>query len=338
MPIETVLGPIDPSEIEWTSIHEHVYIDASVWYDPAREDAPENGEITLANHGALRWNLLAHRGNMIIDEPALAESELRDVKASGGSAIVDMTTIGLGRDVGKLPELSRRTGVHIIVGSGCYIHDSHPEWVKSISEDDLAQFFINELTVEIESTGIRSAFLGEIGTSSPITSRERKVLSAAGTAAAETGACVNVHLDGQGMYGLEAFNILSSQGVDPSRIIMGHVDEHLDLGYHREMLATGSTLAYDTFGQEYYFNDDYKDPSDDQRLALLVPLIEDGFESQLVLGCDVWTKMNLVAYGGYGYAHLFKRIVPLLKRKYQITNQQVDQMLMHNPRRLLNRH
>ena len=56
-----------------------------------------------------------------------------------------------------------------------------------------------------------------------------------------------------------------------------------------------------------------------------------------MLGCDVWTKTNLRHYGGFGYDHLLKRIVPALERDFHIGSARLEKLLTTNPRRLLDR-
>jgi phosphotriesterase-related protein len=48
-------------------------------------------------------------------------------------------------------------------------------------------------------------------------------------------------------------------------------------------------------------------------------------------------KANLRAYGGMGYEHLLKRIVPTLKSRHGFDDGTIDAMLVHSPRRLLDR-
>ena len=335
MPIQTVLGSIEPSELGRTSMHEHVLIDARVWYTPPDEPGPEDGVIRLENHGFHRWNLVGNPNNLVIDDTTAAVEELTPVNEAGGSGVVDLSNVGLGRDVSKLPEISRRSGVHIIPATGCYIHDSHPAWVQDATEGELTDSFVRDLTAGMDGTDIRAALLGEIGTTDPVTNRERKVLAAAAQAAVQTGAAVSVHLDPVGTRGVEVFEFLTAHGMSADRIVLGHVDEHLDAAYHREMLATGATIAFDTFGSDYNFGT-FKDPADDQRLAFLLPLLRDGLHEHIVLGCDVFTKIHLRRYGGFGYDHLLRRIVPLLIGE-GVSDDALDAMLVRNPRRILDR-
>jgi phosphotriesterase-related protein len=337
MPIHTVLGPIDPSDLGATSMHEHCLIDARVWFTPPREEPPDDPRMTIENLGFVRWNLVGLEDNLVLDDPDLAIRELKPVGAHGGSGIVDLTVIGIGRRVVELPRISRETGLHIMVGCGFYIHGSHPDWLESASVDDVAEVMLGELADGIDGTGIRPALIGEIGTSEPVTDRERKVVRAAGRAGVETGSAVNIHLDPRGTRALEVLDVLLGEGMAAERVVFSHLDEHLDEGYHRAVAESGAVLEYDTFGSEFYFGDLFKDPSDLERFRLVSFVVENGWSGQLVLGCDVWVKATLRAYGGMGYEHLLKRAIPAFRDDLGLDEATIEQMLVKTPRRILDR-
>ena len=52
-------------------------------------------------------------------------------------------------------------------------------------------------------------------------------------------------------------------------------------------------------------------------------LVHDGFSQQIVLGCDVWAKYMLRSFGGLGYEHLLRRIVPSLQQNYGVADHDV---------------
>jgi phosphotriesterase-related protein len=336
MPIHTVLGEIDAAELGPTSMHEHLLIDARVWYTPPREAPPEDPRMTMENLGFVRWNLVCLEDNLLLEDPDLAIKELKPVRELGGSGIVDLTVIGIGRRIAELPRISRETGLHVMVGCGFYVHGSHPDWVETSSVDELTTLMIGELNDGIEDTGIRPALIGEIGTSEPVTDRERKVVTAAGRAGAETGAAVNIHLDPRGTRALEVLDLLVAEGMEPGRVVFSHMDEHLDEGYHREVAESGAILEYDTFGSEFYFGELFKDPTDLERFQYVRFLVENDWGDRLVLGCDVWVKAALRAYGGMGYDHLLRRCVPAF-RETGVDEATIQRMLVETPRRILDR-
>ncbi|MGH3004746.1 MAG: phosphotriesterase family protein [Gaiellaceae bacterium] len=340
MPIYTVLGPIPRDALGRTSMHEHLLLDARVWAVPSPEPPPADARVTPENLTYTRWNYLNFADNLFSDDPAVVTEELARARRAGAAGVVDLTIVGLGRRPAELPDIARESGIQIIVGCGFYVHDSHPDWLDRASEDDVSAFIARELTEGIEATGIRPALVGEIGTSSPVTPRERMVVRAAGRAAAAAGAAVNVHLDPGGAHALDVLELLVREGMAPDRIVFSHMDARPDAAYHRAVAESGAVLSFDTFGHEFVIRDlerIHHQPTDLERCELLARLVEDGFGGQLVLGCDCGCKATLAHFGGHGYEHLFRRIAPALERYYGVAAADLDRMLVETPRRLLDR-
>jgi len=256
--------------------------------------------------------------------------------SAGGSAIVDMTNVGLSRRPADVRNVARRTRVHIVLGCGFYVHDSHPRWVETATDDELEALMVRDLTVGIDGTDVLAGMIGEIGTSSPVTQREQRVVRAAARAAARTGASINIHTDARGAHALEILELMTGEGHPADRVVFSHLDERLDLAYHREVAAAGAIVEYDTFGSEFYFPN-FKDPTDQERFEALEILLRDGLERSIVLGCDVWIKMLATSYGGTGTEHLFKRVAPILRDRHGVSEDAIFTMLVANPRRLLDR-
>ncbi len=337
MPIYTVLGPIEPEALGRTSMHEHLLCDGRVWCRPSDEEMPAHRRVTMENLGYVRWNLLSMEDNMLLDDAALIAQELEEVKRFDGSGIVDLTIVGLGQRVADLPAIARATGLHVIVGCGWYVEQTHSDWLKAASVDEIRDHLLRELSVGIGDTGVIPSLIGEIGTNYPVTKQEEKVLRGCAQAAVATGVAINVHLSWRGQGALDVIEILLSEGMQTDRMIMSHMDEVIDRAYHQAVAETGVTLEFDTFGTEFYYGGGVRTPTDTERMEHLQILVENGYRDRLVLGCDVWVKANLRTYGGMGYEHLLKRIVPTLKSRYGFDDQTIDGMLVHAPRRLLNR-
>lgn len=335
--IHTVLGPIDPYELGPTSMHEHLLLDVRVWYVPPRDEKPRGSRVSLENLGFLRWNLLSLEDNLVLDDPDLAIEELSGIQALGGAGIVDLTVAGIGRQVAQLPRIARATGLHLMVGTGLYLHDSHPEWSRRASIEELTDFMVSELRDGIEETGILPALIGEIGTSHPVTKREWKVVRAAARAGAATGSTVNIHLDPRGENAYALLEAVTEEGMALERVVFSHVEERRNLDYALGLAERGAIVSFDSFGSEFYFSGAFKDPTDEERFEYVREMLRAGFERQLILGCDVWVKADLRAYGGMGYEHLFRRVLPTLRDQYQVSDEAVDQIMVHTPRRLLAR-
>jgi phosphotriesterase-related protein len=338
MAIHTVLGPIDAAALGPTTMHEHLLSDLRLWSRPSAEPPPDGDRVHPGVLGYLRWNALSMPDNLLLDDPDEAIAELQALHAAGGRALVDLTLEGMGRRLEELPRIARESGVTICVGCGWYVEEAQPDWVRTADEDQLADRMIADLNDGIGDTGIRPALIGEIGTNHPPTESEWRVLRAAGRAGAETGAAVNVHLSWRGADGVEILETLVAAGLPAERVILSHMDERLDRGYHKAVAEAGAVLEYDTFGSDFlYGTPAARNPSDAERLDMTAWLLSEGHGDQLVIACDTWTKANLRRNGGFGYEHLFKRIVPALTGYCGADAATVERILVGNPRRLLDR-
>jgi phosphotriesterase-related protein len=333
--IQTVLGPISPEELGPTSMHEHLLADARVLHAPAREPMPDDERVSIENLGFLRWNLLALEDNLVLGDPELAAEELARVAALGQRTVVDLSSWGIGGRPADLPAISRASGVQVVAGVGVYLDRPHPAWIAELDDDALAQRFVDALQEDYDGAGFRAGLLGIVGTSEPITPSELRVLRATGAAAAATGAALTVRLEPAVQRGLEVLELLRGVGCPPEQVVLGNVDEYIDPAYLAALAETGATLEW-CFGNEAYYRGGYKDPTDAERLDGLLAALGDGLEDRCVLGCSVWTKTQLRAFGGMGYDHLVRRIVPELLRR-GVAQETVDTMLIANPARLLDR-
>jgi phosphotriesterase-related protein len=341
----TVLGPVAPEAIGPTLMHEHVFADLRPFFaGPDGEDADRPVDISLLSR--LRRNPLAvTRDNLLLSDAAVAVEEFRRFAAAGGSALVDCTIVGLGRDAARLVEVARETGLHIVQGTGIYVERTHPDWVDDADAGQIVELFVRDLVEGIADTGVRAGIIGEIGTSGfrrgaatrdgDMTPAEEKVLRAAGRASVQTGAAVTVHLDPRGEGAHRAIDVLTEEGVAPDRIVMCHMDARPDLAYHVAVAERGVYVELDHFGREYYAGHMARPyPSDARRIELLCGLLERGYRDQLLVSQDVCMKIDLEAYGGVGYGHFLRELVPILRRA-GVEETDLEALLVNNPRRVL---
>jgi phosphotriesterase-related protein len=333
--IETVLGPITADALGQTSMHDHLLADSRALGAPPREPLPADPRVTIENLGFLRWNLLGLEDNLVLDDPDVSLAELAPAVAAGQSGLVDLTVWGMTPQHARLPAIARAAGLHVMCGFGAYIEKTHPAFLADLDAATLESTFHTALTGAIPGANFRAALLGIVGTGSPIAPAEDRVLRAAGAAAGRTGAAVNVHLHPTGGLGLEVLDRLAAEGTPAQRVIFDNVDKHADLPYLRELAAAGATLEW-CFGNEAYYRDGLKDPTDAERLAGLTALLADDLAGSCVLGHSIWVKTQLRAFGGMGYDHVLTRIVPELRRR-GVSAAAVETMLVDNPRRLLDR-
>ena len=338
--VQTVLGPVDPSTLGMTSMHEHVFINFVCMYaPPAEAGSKHRGEekVALENLGWVRYDPFRNKDNLELLDEKMAIYEIGLFKAAGGGTIVDATTIGIGRDPVALVNVAEATGVNIVMGAGYYVDMVHPSDMDDRSEEHLASQIVEELTVGVGATGVQAGIIGELGCSWPLTRNERKVLRAGAWAQKETGAAILIHPGRNPRAPFEILDILEEAGADISRVIMGHLDRTiLDTATLLEFADRGSMLEYDLFGWEssYYSLGDHDMIHDGQRLDYVELLIEHGHLSKIVLAQDVFSKARTFTYGGYGYGHLIENIVPRMRDR-GISEEHVRQIMIENPARIL---
>jgi phosphotriesterase-related protein len=346
----TVLGPIPGEQLGVTLMHEHLLIDVSYkWQPPAEVTLRALAEqpITLANLGYLRRNIGTVKANFRLDDVDLATSEALAFKGEGGATIVDVSPHGIGRDPRALRAIAARSGVHVLTNTGFYLARSHPAHVARASVDALAEEMLAEIRDGICETGIRPGIIGEIGLGEPMYVAghtgdemhpdEEKVLRAAGRAQHASGLPMTLHIYNYRPNRLAhlALDILQSEGVELDRVVVGHLDVRIDVDYAASVAERGAYAEFDTFGIEAYLDSSLSEyPRDTERVAALLQMVERGHLERLLVSHDVCTKMQLVAYGGWGYAHLSRHIEPRL-RKAGLSDEQIDTIRVRNPRRLL---
>lgn len=225
----------------------------------------------------------------------------------------------------------------MVAGCGVYLDRPHPEWIAGQSTDELTATFLGALEEELEAgCGFRAGIIGILGTGEPLSASEERVLSAAAAAAGQSGAAMVVRIDAAARRGPELLERIVAAGCPAEQVIFGNVDEYIDLDYHRELAAAGATLEW-CFGNEAHLRPGLREPSDGERIAALVELLGDeAMAARCVLGCSVWTKAQLRAYGGCGYEHLLRNVVPSLQEG-GVSEAAVEAMLVSNPARLLDR-
>jgi phosphotriesterase-related protein len=357
--IMTVLGPISPQDLGFTSMHEHILYDGSVFRRrfgaylsddvPVKPDDP----VRLDNLGILKHGFIMCWDAIMMEDVDLLAAELGDFKASGGSAVVDMSTPGMRVNPELTRQVSEKSGVHIIITTGLYSRDSWPERFHTMSLEDMRQYMLQEIEEGLEGTTVKPGHL-KVAIEEDFCEPEVNALRAAAQVANETGFSLTVH---QGMLlGADAGNriadILVKEGMDLGQVVIAHNDGkfcesslktvitdqdswRLNLDTSRELLQRGLNLSLDCFG--HYWDVEplgINKTTDWQRLAGLIALIKEGYASQLVLGMDTFVKILLRRFGGEGYCRLTNYVVPWL-REVGISEDDIRLITVDNPARIL---
>lgn len=313
--IHTVTGPCQASDLGITLMHEHLLIGWPGWESDTAAPAWDRGE--------------AKR---------LCVDRMQELKALGVTALVDPCPIDLGRDVEFAAEVSQASGVRVICATGLYKEEAgaapyykfRGAFTDTVAE--MTETFVREVSEGIGRTGIRAGVIKVATGPRQVTDYEKAVLTAAARAHRATGAPITTHTD-EGTMGREQLAILTGEGVDPARVVIGHSCGSADLRYHVDLLDRGAFLGFDRFGLELL-------QPDRLRLAALIGLLGIGCEGQIVLSHDtVWCwRGRPLAIPTEALAphwdprHVLQRIVPAL-REAGVAQAKIDAMLVDNPRR-----
>lgn len=344
--VMTVTGPVEPHELGITNPHEHLFID----FLAVDATAQESHRHALAGHRG-RWeeplslsNLYEARRNPFLLRATLQLTDIPDAidavtafRDAGGGCLVDVTPIGVGRNADGLLEVARRTGVSIVMGTGYYVNDFHPEEIADYDEGAIYERILTELADGVGSNRVRPGIIGEIGLVWPVHEREQIVLRAAVRAQCETGYCLTIHPGRDTAAPMDAVRRIERDGGDPRRAILGHLDRTLfELNDFVELAATGCYLEFDLFGLEssYYPLSEIDMPNDATRVDTIVALVEAGYLEQILVSLDVDTRTRLSRYGGEGYHHIIRNVTPIMRRK-GMSEEEIDTLLRRNPQRAL---
>ena len=298
--VMTVRGAISPDELGHTQMHDHLFADLS-W----------------ARH---RWLAMP-----ITDEVQITE-EIRLYGQAGGGTLVDPVL----EHIGRLPEAMRRvseaTGVHVVMGSGFYREPYYPEFVNKLPTQDIADYIIDEIENGVGDTGIKPGIIGEIGLDKQwVQGVEERVLRAAARAQVATGLAITTHTPPK--MSLEFLKIFQEEGVEPDRVVFGHLDNTLEMHELERVAATGAYIEFDLIGIDFI-------NSDERRAEFLAELVRLGHQDRLLVSQDMCSRSRFKTNGGHGYQHLIDNFLPML-REEGVDEEAIHAMTHLNPARVL---
>ena len=187
----------------------------------------------------------------------------------------------------------------------------------------------------VGDSGIRIGIIGEIGIGKDFTAAERKSLRGAARAQAATRLPLSIHLPGWERLAHRVLDVVAEEGADLDHTILCHMNPSgRDLDYQASLAERGAFIEYDMIGMDYYYADqDAQSSCDDENAAAILRLIEAGHAASILLSQDVFLKMMLTRYGGYGYGYILRHFVPRLRR-HGLEQAAIDGLLIDNPRRV----
>jgi phosphotriesterase-related protein len=249
--------------------------------------------------------------------------EIERARAAGVTAIVECSTLGVGRRADIDLAVSKATGFPLVVPTGVYREPWVPDWVHEASEDALHEWMLQELEEEIESTGVRAGWIKLSAGDDGLTATETKVLRAAARAAKATGAVIGSHTI-KGRVVRDQLAIIDAAGLDPDRFVWIHTQAEPDFELHTEVARRGAWIEYDAIG-----SDDLDDAFFVDRVRRI---LDAGLAGHVLLSQD--RGMYDPAQPGGGtprpYTYLAERFLPQL-RAAGLDDAAITQLTRTNP-------
>lgn len=346
--VQTVLGIIDADDLGVTLPHEHLIADLSMYFTEPTEVSEKNlahQPVTLENLYWVHLNKFNNADNLKLYDEQLAIKEALLYKKAGGDTIVELSSIGLVRDPLALVRISRATGLNIVMGSGYYLECSHPPELADMTEEEITEEIVRDIMIGVDNTKVQAGIIGEIGCGLPLTDSERKVLRASAAAQQRTGAALSIHPTLKDDSVMEIVKILGDAGADLSRTVIDHLHA-FSLDIIREIADAGCYIEFDSFGYPKLLPSLYPvatfqaGPLKVQRTepALIIEikrLIDEGYLNQILISHDVCFKHCYTTYGGAGYAHILRNVIPCMLQRGDVSEEQIHTIMVENPKRVL---
>jgi phosphotriesterase-related protein len=311
--VQTARGPVAAARLGSVLMHEHVFVlTADVQQNYPEEWGDEDARV------------------------ADAVRRLRELPANGIATIVDVTAIGQGRDIPRIKRIADQVPeLNIVVATGVYTFDALPLFFWRRPRDAMTEFFIRDITEGVLDTGVRAGMLKCAVDAKGLTEGVEHVLRSVARAHVATGGTpITIHTHAAGQHGPAIVAVLREEGVDFSRVVLGHSGDAVDNpGYLAEMADTGLTLGMDRFGIDHF-------ASSEERSDLVVEMCRRGYADRMVLAHDTCCYIDWFGPGtlddlkNWHYLHVSQDVLPYLRTR-GVPESDIDAMLVANPARIL---
>src|SRR3712207_6626421 len=271
-----------------------------------------------------------------------AVAKLDALAATGVRTIVDPTVIGLGRYIPRIQRIAEHVDLNIVVATGCYTYEDVPFFfhhrgpalnaaLGAEVPDPMVDMFVRDVEEGIAGTGVRAAFLKCAIDRPGLTPGVERVMRAVARAHGRTGVPITVHTHPGSRTGLVVQEVFAEEGVDPRRVVLGHSGDTTDADHLSELADAGFVLGMDRFGINL-------DTTFEARADIVVEMCRRGYAESMVLSQDAscyidWVDPGVMAMlTDWRATPIHEDVLPYL-REHGVTEDQIETMLVANPRR-----
>ena len=279
---------------------------------------------------------------MPYERSAMAEvcaQAINEAKGYGLNTLVDVTPIDLARDVELQKLVSDKTGINIISATG-FIDEAtganaYFKFRSNLYDvtTEIYEIFMKEITQGIGNTEVKAGVIKVATGPGCISKFEESILRAAARVNKETGTPIITHTE-SGSMGLEQAELFISEGCDPERITIGHLDSITETDYHTSVLDRGVFIAFDRMGIDVL-------TPDDTRKECIMRLLKLGHANRIMLSHDyilyflgrtnVVQDLGKAVNPNWSFSHIFKNIIPYLKNE-GVNDEIISTIMVDNPR------
>ena len=320
--VPTVLDEVDLGDLGRVLPHEHIASVYGHWGQQQDEPDPEWEETVLAHYTPMLTRLYQEYDCRTIVE----------VSPSWG--------FRRARDLEVWAELTRRTGVNIVVSSGFYTARTRPPDFADRSANDLADLIIGEATEGVAGTSVKAGIIkiavSEFGHD------DRKLCRAAAIAQRETGLSITTHTCSPRVrHG--TLDILEGAGVPPERVYLGHADDNAALPELLSLVQRGVNVLLTIWGIQNMASIGWRLPTLPRYHSpgLLAGIAAEGHGDQVLMSIDYSAGFvegalvqDLYDVAGRTSLYMFTHVLDALRRM-GVDDQTVERILRDNPREML---
>jgi phosphotriesterase-related protein len=298
--IITTLGFFSELELGMILPHEHVFVDLRTWNTPGYAQAEAKDVIRLMG------------------------PEIKKAKEAGVTAIVECSTVGVGRRADIERAVSEATGLPLVIPTGIYREPWVPDWAHAASEAELTDWMLGELQDEIETSGVRAGWIKLSAGDDGLTASETIILRAAAAAGRKTNAVIGSHTI-RGRVVRDQLDIIEALGYTAERFIWIHTQAEPEFELHLEIARRGAWLEYDAIGNSEWQTDEYY-------VEHIQRLLDAGLGNHLLLSHDRGWYDPAIPGGGVPkpYTYLADQFLPKL-RDAGVDEAIIHQLITDNP-------
>lgn len=304
--VETALGPVDTADLGFTLSHEHII----------------SGDLAVRHN----WPHVIDVEKEIVD----ARARLDEVWDLGVRTMVDLTTVDLGRDASIIRRVAEGTKMQIIVATG--VHRRPPRYFERRVPEPVVELFVMDIEQGIADSGVKAGCI-KLATEEEVDPLNELMLRAGALTHRATGVPIMTHSNPFHGTGRDQQDVFEAEGVDLTRVVIGHSGDTDDLDYLMSVMDRGSTIGMDRYGTKI-------GADTEKRTDVIAALCARGYADRMVVSHDAGSfSLNVprhirdTRFPEWNYLTIPTKVIPGLRER-GVPEDQIEEITTHNLRRI----